>query len=77
MNYLRIVCSAVVAIRRAEQRPRLGPGRLLKWFATLVREKTELVTSRAAVAGRKGKEGLSVVIQRRRGLVDTKSVDLP
>lgn len=73
----RIVCSAVIPIRRAEQGASLGPGRRVEWIAALVREQAELVASRAAVAGREGKEGLAVVIQRCWGLINSKPVHLP
>lgn len=71
------MCSAVVSIRRAEQRSRLGPRRLLEGVTALVGEEAELVAGRAAVAGREGEEGLAVVVEGRRALVDAEPVDLP
>lgn len=72
-----IMRSPIVPIRGAEQRSRLGPRRLLEGVAALVREKAELVARRAAVAGREGKESLSIVIQGRWGFVYAEAVDLP
>lgn len=71
------MCSAVIPIRRAEQGTSLGPGRRLEGITALVREEAKLVASRPAVAGREGKKGLAVVVQRCRGLIHSKPVHLP
>lgn len=72
-----IVRGSVIPVRRAEKRTRLCPGRFLEGVTALVREKAELVASRAAVAGREGEERLAVVIQWCWTLVDAETVNLP
>lgn len=72
-----IVRSTIITVRRAEQRSRLCPRRFLEGVAAFIREKAELVASRATVAGREGKERLPVMVQWRWTLVHAEPVDLP
>lgn len=71
------MCSAIIPIRGAEQRPSLSPRRLLEGVTALVREEAELVAGRAAIASREGEERLAVVVKGRRALIDAEPVDLP
>lgn len=72
-----IVRGSIIPVRRAEQGSRLCPRRFLEGVAAFIREKAELVASRAAVAGREGEERLAVVIQWCWTLVDAETVNLP
>lgn len=72
-----IMRGSIIPVRRAEQRSRLCPRRFLEGVAAFIREKAELVASRAAVAGREGEERLAIVIQWGWALVHAETVNLP
>lgn len=76
-RHLPIVRGSIIPVRRAEQRSRLCPRSFLEGVAAFIREKAELVASRAAVAGREGEERLAIMIQWCWALVHAETVNLP